>query len=1141
MRRLTLSTLGILLVGGVGIAPLSSEAAKDLTDSTASRAAETNGLVFALMAGSFEFAQPAAGSAMLRLGDSPAWVLDGTQGDSYLGLSAATAGDVNGDGYSDLLVGIPYFDNPMTDAGRVELHLGGPVGPGPVAWVFEGDQPDAAFGYSMAAVGDVNGDGFDDFVVSEPFYDGVAVDCGRVSLFLGTPTGPQSPPIWRYEGTQESGRLGYAVASAGDTNGDGYPDVLVGEPLYDGAVSDQGRVLLFLGGPGGPTASPDWEFTDPARAGNLGHSVAGAGDVNGDGYDDVLLGAPFATDAYTMQGVAYLFLGGSGGPVSDPTWESAGAMFRSRLGFSVSGGGDVDGDGYSDFVVGEPRFGEALSHRGRALLFLGAASGPASVPDWVYVGEAPDAEAGSGVLLPGDVNGDGYADVAVGAPGESDGEGLPQAGCVRVFLGSAGGLGNSPIWITRGAQSGAAIGLAMGPAGDLDGNGVGELLVNIPEWNGEGPSTGRVEVYRGQVDFLSATWNWSPQEATWPLAGCAGDVNGDGFSDLLVSATAGLGAQAAALFQGGESGLTPQAVWNATNYQNNSWLGYSQTGARDVNADGYSDIAVGAPLWDANNMIDIGAVLVWYGSSTGLEANPRQVLTGPSAYSSFGKSVSDAGDVNDDGYGDLVVGSQIGGSFNGRAYLYLGSTNGLLEVPLEIQPGGSVRMGFGRVVESAGDVNGDGHSDVLVSSGAWSGLASTGAVDLYLGTDTGVASTPSWSAVGYERYGDFGYTICGAGDVNGDGYGDVLVGAARESNGQYVEAGRVYLYLGGPAGLSGSPAWIYQGEITHVRAGKGLAPAGDVDGDGFDDVVIVRGAAPAVVLFRGTPTGLETSPSWSSDIVTDSARGCGDVNGDGRGDIAVGGSPFVFLAGARELSGGGFSTPRSTVALQRGVAGAPIDLLGVADSYDRFRLGSRGWGPRGRGDVRLEWQIAPVGTPLSSGVHGLGNWVDSGPVVGPGGSAVSLETQVSALTPMASYHWRVRTRRADPVHPYAPWSCGGRASWSTKQLRMNEMPAEVIDPTLENETIRCGAAPCPASSACTVSFSLTRGGPISVSLFDVLGRRTREIVNGSLAAGAYSRLWDGRDDQGRMAPTGIYLLKVVTPAGWSSARVVLVR
>src|SRR6266850_2195955 len=155
------------------------------------------------------------------------------------------------------------------------------------SWTVYGDQFDERFGASVAGAGDVNGDGFADIIVGAPLYDDLVVDNGRAYVFLGSSTGLGLQPAWTAGINQANARFGSAVASAGDVNGDGIKDVIVGAPLYDnGQNADEGRAFVYFGSFAGLSSTPNWSAGSGLFSSGFGTSVAAAGDVNGDGFGE---------------------------------------------------------------------------------------------------------------------------------------------------------------------------------------------------------------------------------------------------------------------------------------------------------------------------------------------------------------------------------------------------------------------------------------------------------------------------------------------------------------------------------------------------------------------------------------------------------------------------------------------------------------------------------------------------------------------------------------------------------------------------------------------------------------------------------------------------------------------------------------
>src|SRR5439155_20744300 len=148
---------------------------------------------------------------------------------AHFGAAVGTAGDTNGDGYADVVVGAPLYDNGQTDEGRAFVYLGSASGPASTAaWTAESDQASAAFGSSLAAAGDVNGDGYADVIVGAYNFNNGDRGEGQAYLYLGSATGPSLAPDWTVDSNQRDAALGFSVAAAGDVNGDGFGDVIVG-------------------------------------------------------------------------------------------------------------------------------------------------------------------------------------------------------------------------------------------------------------------------------------------------------------------------------------------------------------------------------------------------------------------------------------------------------------------------------------------------------------------------------------------------------------------------------------------------------------------------------------------------------------------------------------------------------------------------------------------------------------------------------------------------------------------------------------------------------------------------------------------------------------------------------------------------
>ncbi len=406
--------------------------------------------------------------------------------------------------------------------------------------------------------------------------------------------------------------------------------------------------------------SPDWTATGEGQANNFGISVAAAGDVNGDGFADVVVGA----DRYKQfTGRAYVFLGSAGGLSATPVFTATGETDNNHFGYSVDTAGDVNGDGYDDIIVGAYHYREFT---GRVYIYGGSANGPIAAPIRTLTGEVPKSYFGRAVAAAGDVNGDGYDDVIVGAPAYDD-----WTGRVYVYPGSPGGVGATPMFVAGGEGRSNSFGRCVGTAGDVNGDGYSDVVVGA---NGYGGFRGRVYVYTGSAHGLGAQPSFTATGEAIDgqfgySAGTAGDVNGDGYDDLLVGASRQSNSTGSVyVFAGSSQGLSAAPIFTATGEGEQDQFGYSVSAAGDANGDGYDDIIVGAYHYDDST----GRAYVFAGNAGGLSPTPIVCLTGEGPASSFGRSVSTAGDVNRKGRADLVVGACGYDHYTGRVYVYLG-------------------------------------------------------------------------------------------------------------------------------------------------------------------------------------------------------------------------------------------------------------------------------------------------------------------------------------------------------------------------------------------------------------------------------------------------------------------------------------
>jgi hypothetical protein len=345
---------------------------------------------------------------------------DGDTQYDHLGTSVSTAGDVNADGWADFIAGADGDDNTGGGAGSARVWSGKT---GAILYTFNGDAADDAFGTSVSGAGDVNNDGFADVIVGAPFDDDNGISSGTARVL----SGKTGAILYTFKGVGANDFFGVTVSHAGDVNSDGFDDVIVGAPYADsnGSAAGMARVLS------GQNGAILYTFKGTAAGDNFGSSVGCAGDVNLDGFSDVIVGAPYADPISSEAGEAKVFSGKTGAVLLTLQGDSATDLF----GTSVSGAGDINHDGRDDVIVGSIWDDVNGINSGSAKVFSGA-NGALLM---TVGGDLAQIQLGASVSGVGDVNGDGRADFM--ASSYLDDTGGANAGLARVYSGMAGGGG----------------------------------------------------------------------------------------------------------------------------------------------------------------------------------------------------------------------------------------------------------------------------------------------------------------------------------------------------------------------------------------------------------------------------------------------------------------------------------------------------------------------------------------------------------------------------------------------------------------------------------------------------------------------------------------------------------------------------
>ena len=397
-------------------------------------------------------------------------------------------------------------------------------------FTFNGGSPSENFGGSVSDAGDVNGDGFDDLIVGAFGDDTNGIDSGSARVFSGV----DGSVLYDFFGDSANDQFGFSVSGAGDVNGDGFDDLIVGAPNnVDDLTGGSARVFSGVDG------SVLYDFFGDLPDDTFGFSVSGAGDVNGDGFDDLIVGVPLDDDGGSAQ-----VLSGFDGSVLYNFDTNSPFNF---LGFSVSGAGDVNGDGFADLIVGDPDGG--FSNPGSATVYSGADGSVLHIflgdsgPVFGVNGDDFGDNFGSSVSGAGDVNGDGFDDLIVGAPAVNF-NGM-DSGNARVLSGVDG----SVLYDFFGDSAGDVFGVSVSGAGDVNGDGFADLIVGASADDNNGANSGSVRVLSGSDGSVLYTFDGDSANDLFGFSvSGAGDVNGDGLADFIVGSRGGTNAGFARVF-----------------------------------------------------------------------------------------------------------------------------------------------------------------------------------------------------------------------------------------------------------------------------------------------------------------------------------------------------------------------------------------------------------------------------------------------------------------------------------------------------------------------------------------------------------------------------------------------------------------
>jgi hypothetical protein len=598
-----------------------------------------------------------------------------------------------------------------------------------------------------------------------------------------------------------------------------YDDIIVGTYGYNG---EKGRAYVFFGGSG---------FTGEISAGNadviingttpndrLGWDVSRAGDVNNDGFGDVIIGAPGNN---SNAGAAYIFYGNNSIPSFIDANDADRIMIGSgeeELGYSVSYVMDVNNDGYDDIIIGAPGYN---FNQGRAYIFCNNGlndiviantdDDTVSIYNGTSTGWEAESNLGVGVeprcVFIGDANNDGYNDIVTADWGGDT---------VSIYNGTISGGWESRCTLSAPGSPWVVV------VGDANNDGLNDIVLN--DYDGD-----KVTIYNGTSNGL-----WDPifQLSTedYPRCVTIGDANNDGYNDILNVDQLD---NTVSIFNGtSDGGWEPKFTLSIGNYPR--WVC-----VEDANNDGYNDVVT------ANSNDD--SVTIYNGTVGGNWEPICTLSVGNDPRCVF------VGDANNDGYNDILASNYA----DDTVTIYNGTNDNGWEEKC------TLGVGNGPMSVFVGDANNDGYNDILTadywgdntvtiyngtSDGFWETkyTLSTGAYphSVFVGNANNDGMGGSINAnnanlilTGVSIGDKFGFSVGSAGDLNEDGFHDIIVGAPFYDDGVKTDAGAIYVFEGG-ASVDRTVDWSYKGEYANDHFGWSVSFAGDVNDDGLLDLFV---------------------------------------------------------------------------------------------------------------------------------------------------------------------------------------------------------------------------------------------------------------------------------------------------------------
>lgn len=763
------------------------------------------------------------------------------------GRSVAFLGDRDGDGSDEVLVGAP-----AAGAGAVYISSG---------WLnVVGDDLGDRFGAAVAGRLRLDLHSAPDAIVGAPGDDDNGAECGGVYAVSGNLL-----KLYARHGDAAGDELGFSVARVGDLDGDGYDDFLAGAPQR--SSGGPGYARLYSGQTGAVLRT----HVGQAAGDRCGASVCGLWDWDGDGAPEYAIGAPLEQG----RGSVRVHRGSDGAVLH----VMSGATLGDEFGYALGADSDFDRDGRDELLVGAPRGGASI---GYAVAFRGGSASELLRVD----GRVAAERLGVSLAGVGDFDGDGHGDWIVGAPGDDPSLAFPTGqGGATVYSGRDG----SVLAKVGGADFGAMTGISVAGRGEVDRNGVSEAVIGgLLNGDGYGSTStvytlGRIDDQRVDVGAADRTLHGQA------LAG-VGDTDGDGKPEVLIGAprASNSGGQVTGMAQLKRADGSTRFTWFGQ--FNGDRFGRAVANAGDVNGDGVDDVLIGSAetrAWSA--ALGVGYARVHSGADGSLIHH----LQGPGSIS-FGAALAGGADVDGDGRADFIVGgSQVdlnSGAFqsDGVVRVYSGATGQVLHAYSGAQ---QQQEALGASVALLGDLDGDGRSEFafgIPNRQVGPPYFSVGEVEVRSGASGALLRTLR------STYYRFGVALQRMGDVNNDGLEDLCVTSWFVQSLQSDGGCHVF------SGLDGSTLWQVTGDTPYTGPtfGYALANAGDHDGDGVADLLV---GVPGTTTNYGRAVGsaelrsgvngalLENWTGYSGwDYFGYALTGLGDVNGDGRPDLAIG-------------------------------------------------------------------------------------------------------------------------------------------------------------------------------------------------------------------------------------------------------------